>query len=64
MRLYGPKTKVAPGETFRVTVDLDIEPGWHLYAPSESKSVLPARVKLQKSEHATAESVKLPAGRA
>ncbi len=64
MRLYGAKSKVAPGKSFRVTVDLEIEPGWHLYAPSESKSVLPATVKLQKSEHATAESVKAPAGHA
>ena len=64
VRLYSSKSTVAPGETFRVIVDFDIEPGWHLYASGSSKSVRPATVELQKSERAAAVVARAPAGRA
>ncbi|HEV2969190.1 MAG TPA: DUF255 domain-containing protein [Pirellulales bacterium] len=64
VRLYSSKRAVAPGETFRVIVDLDIKRGWHLYASGSSKSVQPATVELQKSERATAVVARAPTGRA
>ncbi len=64
VRLYSSKSTVAPGETFRVTVDFDIQPGWHLYASGPSKLVRPATVELQKNERATAAVARAPAGRA
>ena len=64
VRLYSLKSTVAPGETFRVTVDFDIQPGWHLYASGPSKLVRPATVELQKNERATAAVARAPAGRA
>ncbi len=64
VRLYSSKSTVAPGETFRVAVDFDIQPGWHLYASGSSKSVRAATVELQKSERAAAVVSQAPAGRA
>jgi len=64
VRLYRSKSAVAPGETFRVIVDFDIQEGWHLYASGSSKSVRPATVKLKRSERANATVAREPAGRA
>jgi uncharacterized protein YyaL (SSP411 family) len=64
IRLYSSKSTVAPGQTFRVVVDFDIQPGWHLYASGSSKSVRPATVELQKSEQAAAVVARAPVGRA
>ncbi len=64
VRLYNSKRAVAPGETFRVVVDFEIQKGWHLYASGPSKSVRPVTIELQKSERATAVAGRAPAGRA
>jgi DsbC/DsbD-like thiol-disulfide interchange protein len=64
VRLYSSKSAVAPGETFRVMIDFDIQQGWHLYANGSSKSVRPATVELKTSERATAAVARAPVGRA
>ena len=63
IRLYSSKTTIAPGDSFRVIVEFDIQRGWHLYAPGSSKLVRQTTVELLKNERASASVVQSPSGR-
>jgi hypothetical protein len=63
VRLYASKKAVAPGDSFQVAVEFQVQPGWHLYAAGASQLVRPTTVELQKIDWASASAIQSPAGR-
>jgi uncharacterized protein YyaL (SSP411 family) len=57
--------KVAAGESLEVTINLDVQDGWHIYAnPSGSETTPPTRIEIKPGAPAKIAAVEYPRGNA